>query len=256
MLYLKHQLSVVKVDYYIELTLIKKNKIMKIFKLTLNTLLILFFSASSYAQDWANLNRFQKENSELTIPKTGEYRIVFMGNSITENWLKIRPDFFTNKLYINRGISGQTTPQMLLRFRQDVINLKPTAVVILAGINDIAENTGPSSIEMIMDNIISMMELARANDIKVILCSVLPAYDFPWRKGLEPAGKVVKLNILLKAYANQHNLVYVDYFTSMANESNGLRKELGSDGIHPNITGYLIMEPLIENAIAKALVKN
>ncbi len=138
----------------------------------------ILFLESSYAQDWANLNRFQKENSELTIPKIGEYRIIFMGNSITESWLKIQPGFFTNKPYINRGISGQTTPQMLLRFRQDVINLKPTAVVILAGINDIAENTGPSSIEMNVDNIISMIELARANNIKVILCSVLPAYDF------------------------------------------------------------------------------
>ncbi len=228
---------------------------MKIFKLILNTLLILFFLEFSYAQDWANLNRFQKENSELTIPKTGEYRIVFMGNSITENWLKIRPSFFNNNSYVNRGISGQTTPQMLLRFRQDVINLKPTAVVILAGTNDIAENTGPRSIEMIVDNIISMTELAKANNIKVILCSVLPASDFPWRKGLEPAEQVIKLNTLLKAYANQHNLVYVDYFASMVNEYNGLKKELGTDGIHPNITGYLIMEPLIENAIAKALIK-
>lgn len=228
---------------------------MKIVKLILNILLIFFFLGSSYAQDWANLNRFQKENSELTISKSDEHRIVFMGNSITESWLKIRPNFFTNKSYVNRGISGQTTPQMLLRFRQDVINLRPTAVVILAGINDIAENTGPSSIEMIVDNIVSMVELARANNIKVILCSVLPAYDFPWRKGLEPAQKVVKLNALLKAYANQHNLVYVDYFTPMANESNGLKKELGSDGIHPNITGYLIMEPLIENAIEKTLIQ-
>ncbi|MCF6169281.1 SGNH/GDSL hydrolase family protein [Lutibacter sp.] len=228
---------------------------MKIFKLILNTLLILFFLESTYAQDWANLHQFQKENSELTIPKSDEHRIVFMGNSITESWLKIRPNFFTNKSYINRGISGQTTPQMLLRFRQDVINLKPTAVVILAGTNDIAENTGPRSIEMIVDNIISMTELAKANNIKVILCSVLPASDFPWRKGLEPAEKVIKLNTLLKAYANQHNLVYVDYFASMVNEYNGLKKELGTDGIHPNITGYLIMEPLIENAIAKALIK-
>ncbi|WP_456376866.1 SGNH/GDSL hydrolase family protein [Lutibacter sp.] len=228
---------------------------MKTVKSPLNILLIFLFLESSYAQDWANLNRFKKENSELTIPKSGEHRIVFMGNSITESWLKIRPDFFTNKPYINRGISGQTTPQMLLRFRQDVINLKPTAVVILAGINDIAENTGPASIEMIIGNIISMTELAEANNIKVILCSVLPAYDFPWRKGLEPAEKVVKLNTLLKTYANQHNLIYVDYFTPMANELNGLKKELGIDGVHPNLTGYLIMEPLIENAIAKTLIQ-
>ncbi len=228
---------------------------MKTLKLTLNILLIFFFFESSYAQDWANLNRFQKENSEMSIPKTGEHRIVFMGNSITEGWLKIRPEFFAINPYINRGIGGQTTPQMLLRFRQDVINLKPAAVVILAGVNDIAGNTGFSTIEMIVDNIVSMTELARANNIKVILCSVLPAYDFPWRKGLEPAEKVVKLNALLEAYANQHNLVYVDYFTSMADESNGLKKELGRDGIHPNKAGYLIMEPLIENAIAKTLIQ-
>ena len=228
---------------------------MKTLKWPLSILLIFLFFESSYAQDWAKLNRFQKENSELTIPKTGEQRIVFMGNSITEGWLKIRPEFFINKPYVNRGISGQTTPQMLLRFRQDVINLKPTAVVILAGINDIAGNTGPSTIEMIVDNIASMTELAHANNIKVILCSVLPAYDFPWKKGLEPAEKVVKLNALLKAYANDHNLIYVDYFTPMANEINGLKKELGKDGVHPNINGYLIMEPLIENAIAKSLLQ-
>jgi lysophospholipase L1-like esterase len=228
---------------------------MKTLKLTISILLTLLFFEFSYAQDWANLNRFQKENAELTISKPNEYRIVFMGNSITEDWLGIRPEFFANKPYINRGISGQTTPQMLLRFRQDVINLMPSAVVILAGINDIAGNTGPSTIELIAGNIISMAELAKANNIKVILCSVLPAYDFPWQQGLEPAEKVVKLNRLLKTYANKHNLVYVDYFTAMADESNGLKKELGSDGVHPNITGYLIMEPLVEKAIAKTLLQ-
>lgn len=210
---------------------------MKILKLTLNIFILLFCLECAYAQDWANLERFKKENSELSVPKTDETRIVFMGNSITEGWLRIRPEFFNNKPYINRGISGQTTPQMLVRFRQDVINLKPKAVVILAGINDIAGNTGPSTIEMIVDNITSMTELAKANNIKVIICSVLPAYDFPWRKGLEPAEKVVKLNELLKAYAEQQNLVYVDYFTAMTDENNGLKNELGSDGVHPNIAG-------------------
>ena len=207
----------------------------------------------SYAQDWANLNRFQKENDALSISKKQADRVVFMGNSITEGWLRIRPEFFSNNSYINRGISGQTTPQMLLRFRQDVIDLKPSAVVILAGINDIAGNTGPSTIEMIVNNIISMTELAKANDIKVILCSVLPAYDFPWRKGLEPAEKVVKLNNLLKTYAKQQNLEFVDYFAPMANKLNGLKDELGDDGVHPNLDGYLIMEPLVKEAIAKTL---
>lgn len=228
---------------------------MKTLKLTLSMLLIFFFLQSSYAQDWPNLNHFQQKNAELPIPKQNEQRVVFMGNSITEGWINNRPDFFTNKPYVNRGIGGQTTPQMLLRFRQDVINLKPNAVVILAGINDIAENTGPSTIQMIADNIISMAELSKANNIKVIFCSVLPAYDFPWRKGLEPAEKVIKLNALLKTYAKQHNIVYVDYFTAMADASNGLKKELGIDGIHPNIAGYLIMEPLVEDAISKTLTQ-
>jgi lysophospholipase L1-like esterase len=178
-----------------------------------------------------------------------------MGNSITESWSTIRPDFFANKPYINRGIGGQTTPQMLLRFRQDVINLKPSAVVILAGINDIAENTGPSTIEMIVNNIVSMAELAKVNNINVILCSVLPVYDFPWRQGLEPSIKVLKLNKQLKAYANKNELMYVDYFTPMVDECNGLKNEFGIDGVHPNITGYLVMEPLIENAIAKTIIQ-
>jgi len=177
-----------------------------------------------------------------------------MGNSITEGWLNIRPEFFAEKPYVNRGISGQTTPQMLLRFRQDVINLKPHAVVILAGINDIAGNTGPSTIDMIFNNIVSMSELAKANNITVIICSVLPAYNFPWRPELKPAEKVVALNALLKEYATKQKIVYVDYFTAMANDLNGLKKNLGSDGVHPNVAGYLVMEPLLEKAINR--IKN
>ena len=141
---------------------------MKTVKFSTLILFAMLFNTLSYAQDWANLKRFQQENSEL-IPKANEHRVVFMGNSITEGWLSIRPDFFVNKPYVNRGISGQTTPQMLLRFRQDVINLKPSIVVILAGINDIAQNTGPSTIEMSANNIISMVELAKANQINVII---------------------------------------------------------------------------------------
>ncbi len=219
-------------------------------------LLSAFTSGAVQAQDWANLKRFEKENIELEAPKKNEQRIVFMGNSITEGWKNIRPDFFANKPYINRGISGQTTPQMLLRFRQDVINLSPSVVVILAGINDIAGNTGPSTIEMISNNIISMAELAKSNNIKVVLCSVLPAYDFPWRPGLEPAEKVIKLNSILKSYAKKNNLVYVDYFSAMVNKSKGLKEDLGSDGIHPNAKGYKIMEPIIEKGIAFALNNN
>lgn len=220
-------------------------------KLTFSMLLIFSLLEISYAQDWPNLNRFQKENAELGLPKQGEKRVVFMGNSITEGWSKNRPKFFAGKPYVNRGISGQTTPQMLVRFRQDVIALQPSVVVILAGINDIAGNTGPSTIEMIADNIYSMAEIAKANHIKVVLCSVLPAYDFPWRPGLEPAPKVVRLNALIKAYAEKNKLEYVDYFTATADQRNGLRADLGEDGVHPNAKGYAIMEPLVEAAIAK-----
>ena len=211
----------------------------------------MLFTTLSFGQDWANLKRFQQENSELMLSKAHEHRVVFMGNSITEGWLSIRPEFFKNKPYVNRGISGQTTPQMLLRFRQDVINLKPSTVVLLAGINDIAENTGPSTIEMIANNIISMAELAKANQIKVIICSVLPANNFPWRKGIKPAEKVRKLNVILQLYSYKNKLAYVDYYSAMVNDSYGLKKELGEDGIHPNKNGYLIMEPILEKAIKK-----
>ena len=211
----------------------------------------MLFTTLSYGQDWANLKRFQQENSELMLAKAHEHRVVFMGNSITEGWLSIRPEFFKNKPYVNRGISGQTTPQMLVRFRQDVIHLKPSTVVLLAGINDIAENTGPSTIEMIANNIVSMAELAKANHINVIICSVLPANKFPWREGLKPAEKVIKLNALLQSYSKKHKLAYVDYYSAMVNDSHGLKKELGEDGIHPNKNGYLIMEPILEKAIKK-----
>ena len=222
---------------------------MKTVKFSTLILFVMLFNKISYAQDWANLKRFQQENSELLLPKANEHRVVFMGNSITEGWLSIRPEFFKNKPYVNRGISGQTTPQMLLRFRQDVIHLKPSTVVLLAGINDIAENTGPSTIEMIANNIISMAELAKANQIKVIICSVLPANNFPWRKGIKPAEKVRKLNVILQLYSYKNKLAYVDYYSAMVNDSHGLKKELGEDGIHPNKKGYLIMEPILEKAI-------
>ncbi len=222
---------------------------MKTVKFSTLILFVMLFNKISYAQDWANLKRFQQENSELLLPKANEHRVIFMGNSITEGWLSIRPEFFKNKPYVNRGISGQTTPQMLLRFRQDVIHLKPSTVVLLAGINDIAENTGPSTIEMIANNIISMAELAKANQIKVIICSVLPANNFPWRKGIKPAEKVRKLNVILQLYSYKNKLAYVDYYSAMVNDSHGLKKELGEDGIHPNKKGYLIMEPILEKAI-------
>jgi lysophospholipase L1-like esterase len=142
---------------------------------------------------------------------------------------------------------------MLVRFRPDVINLKPALVIILAGTNDIAGNTGPSTLEMIMDNLISMTELAKANKIKVVLSSVLPAFDYPWKPGLEPAPKIVKLNEMIKKYADTNGIVYLDYFSAMVDDRNGLKKELSVDGVHPNMAGYKIMEPLAEAAIKKAL---
>jgi len=206
-----------------------------------------------FHNDWANLARFRDENTKIGLPATGEKRIVFMGNSITEGWSRTDSGFFAGKPYVNRGISGQTTPQMLIRFRPDAINLKPAVIVILAGINDIAGNTGPSTLEMIEDNLASMADLAKVNHIPLILSSVLPAFDFPWRPGMQPAEKVVKLNVWIKKYAENNGCIYLDYFTPMADKRNGLKEELTFDGVHPNLAGYKVMEPLVESAIKKAL---
>jgi lysophospholipase L1-like esterase len=226
---------------------------MKTTKLILVMLLASFLSETTFSQDWANLQRYKDENSKLAPPSAGEKRVVFMGNSITEGWGNLSPAFFKGKPYLNRGISGQTTPQMLIRFRPDVINLKPAVVVILAGTNDIAGNTGPSTLEMIADNIYSMAELAKANGIKVVISSVVPAFDYPWKPGLEPAEKIVALNEMLKAYALKNGMVYLDYFSAMADSRHGLKAELTFDGVHPNEAGYKVMEPLAEKAIGIAL---
>ncbi len=207
------------------------------------------------SQDWANLRRYEEENKALGLPGRGEKRVIFMGNSITEGWVKLDPDFFKGRPYIGRGISGQTTPQMLVRFRQDVIALKPAAVLILAGTNDIAGNTGVITLEAIMGNIASMAELARANKIEVVLSSVLPAFDYPWKPGLQPAEKIFELNSMIKHYAEVNRMVYLDYFSAMADERKGLKSNLGDDGVHPNLAGYKIMEPLAERAIVAALKK-
>ena len=216
---------------------------------------LLFICIFAQAQDWPNLARFSTANSELKAPAKGENRVIFMGNSITIGWIEKHPDFFRDKPYINRGISGQTTPQMLVRFRADVIHLQPKVVVILAGTNDIAGNTGPSTLEMIEDNIASMAELANANGIKVILSSVLPAFDYPWKPGLQPAEKIVALNTWIQKYCTEKGFIYVDYFNAMADERHGLKAELTYDGVHPNLAGYQVMEPLVEKAIQKALSK-
>lgn len=229
---------------------------MKIMKLTLLMLLgTILLAEVAQAQDWANLERYKNENAALPSPAKGEKRVVFMGNSITEGWGNLNPDFFKGKPYVNRGISGQTTPQMLIRFRPDVINLKPAVVVILAGTNDIAGNTGPSTLENIAGNIFSMAELAKANGIKVVISSVIPAFDYPWKPGLEPAEKIVALNKILKTYALKNGIVYLDYFSAMADSRHGLQAELTYDGVHPNEAGYKVMGPLAEKAIASALGK-
>lgn len=206
------------------------------------------------AQDWPNLKRFKQANDSIMIHSKEDSKVVFMGNSITEGWLNRKLDFFHNPAFINRGISGQTTPQMLLRFRQDVIDLQPKAVVILAGINDIAENTGHISIEEIFGNIKSMSELALANNIKVVLCSVLPAKEFPWRMHIDPKPKVEALNKLLKAYSKEHdNIIYVNYYDVLKTEENGLPANLTTDEVHLSLEGYRTLEPMVLKGIEKAL---
>lgn len=207
-------------------------------------------------QDWPNLAQFQEANSALEAPADDEDRVVFMGNSITIGWINSRPEFFEGKPWVNRGIGGQTTPQMLIRFRQDVIDLKPKVVVILAGTNDIAGNTGPSTLDMIMDNIKGMAEMAHTNNIKVILSTTLPAYDYPWKPGLEPAPKIIALNKMIRTYCDDMGHIYLDYFSAMADERDGLPKKYANDEVHPTKEGYAVMEPLVENAIAKALTQH
>ena len=223
-------------------------------KLVIYYLLLFIFismSETSFAQDWANLAKYETQNNQLPPKQSGEKRIVLMGDSITEFWSQFQPEFFTNTSYINRGISGQTTPQMLIRFRPDVLNLHPDVVVILAGVNDIAGNTGPTTNDTIFGNIISMVELAKANAIKVILCSVLPANNFYWRPNEKAAETIIQLNQLIQSYAKEHDIPYVDYHSAMADAKNGLPKEFSEDSVHPNLKGYQTMQPLLEKAVQK-----
>jgi len=207
----------------------------------------------STLRDWPNLAKYQEENARLGAPAGREARVVFLGDSITELWPLSKS--FPGKPYVNRGISGQTTPQILLRFRQDVIALRPKVVVILAGTNDIAENTGPITLAGIEDNLASMVDLAKRNGIRVVLASLLPASQYPWRPDLAPVGKIRALNDWIKGYAETEGLVFLDYFSVMANEKRGLKAELSEDGVHPNQAGYAAMAPLAERAIAAALGK-
>lgn len=206
-------------------------------------------SAQTEKGDWAQFGRYADANKRVTTPA----KVVFLGNSITDGWWPKDSTFFIDNNFLDRGISGQTTSEMLVRFRQDVINLKPKAVVILAGINDIAHNNGVISLENVFGNIVSMAELARYNKITPIICSVLPAYDFPWRRGMNPAPKVIELNKMLKAYADKEGLTYVDYHSAMKDERDGLPKNLAGDEVHPTLEGYKIMEKIVLEAIHKTI---
>ncbi|OIQ38589.1 MAG: acylhydrolase [Bacteroidetes bacterium MedPE-SWsnd-G1] len=233
-----------------------KSKSLKIYKklLYLGVFLVYIVGMENLnAQDWANLESFKEANTPFLNGDEDDPEVVFMGNSITIGWYNTNPDFFNTNNYVNRGIGGQTTPQMLVRFRPDVIDLKPKVVVILAGTNDIAGNTGPSTIKMIADNIFSMCEIAEANNIKVVISSVLPVYDYPWKPGLEPAQKIIDLNLLLKEYAAKNGHEYLDYFSSMVDERNGLITEYGYDGVHPNDEGYKVMTELVQKSLKKVI---
>ena len=200
------------------------------------------------AQDWPQLSYYQEANKALeTSGNTVE--AVFFGDSITEGWPQFNPSFFDSNNFVGRGIGGQTTPQLLLRFRQDVLDLRPKKVILLAGINDIAENTGPISLEAIMENIKGMTEMALANEVEMVLCAVLPANSFPWRPSIIPTNKVIALNQMIMTYALEKNLIYVDYYTPMVNEELGLKSTLGYDTVHPNKTGYSLMEEVLFKSI-------
>lgn len=210
--------------------------------------------AGASAQDWAGLGRYRAENASLPAVEPGEGRVVFYGDSITEGWIAAAPAFFRGRPWLDRGIAGQTTAQMLLRFQQDVVALRPRVVVILAGTNDIAENAGPFAPDATLANLASMTELARANGIGVVLASVPPALDFPWRAGLEPAAKIVALNARIRALANGAGAVLFDDHPALADERGGMRRDLADDGVHPNAAGYAVMAPLAEAAVRSALL--
>ena len=209
--------------------------------------------------DYADFHRYEEANKALGLPSADEKRVVFMGNSITEAWVNYSPNFFSDNNYIGRGISGQVTHQMLIRFRADVIALKPKLVVILAGTNDIAQNSGPVSIEEVADNIKSMAEMALQNNIEVIICSVLPAKDYPWKPGMNPLNKIPQLNSMIKEYAIANDLSYVDFFEVMDNGKGGMKvpeHTTENDLVHPNKAGYIVMEALIHGAIQAVLKSN
>ncbi|QQV02924.1 MULTISPECIES: SGNH/GDSL hydrolase family protein [Chryseobacterium] len=210
----------------------------------------MMFSAILSGQDFANYAKYEKQNQEILAKKIVP-NSVLMGDSITEGWFSADPSFFKKNNFVGRGIGGQVTSQMLLRFREDVINLRPKRVIILAGTNDIAENQGPISLDKVFGNIVSMVELAKANNIKVVLCSVLPAYNFGWKKDMLPAQKVISLNKMIEDYAKKHNIPYVDYHSEMKDSRNGLDAMYTEDEIHPTAKGYEKMETILMRKLNK-----
>ena len=205
-------------------------------------------------QDWPNLKRYKDENLSLGYPQENEKRVVFMGDSITEEWSRLYPNYFKERSYINRGIGGQTTPQMLIRFKQDVVDLRPALVVILAGTNDIAGNTGPANVKMITDNIFSMATIATAHEIQVVLSSVLPVYIYEWSPEIiDPPSTIDAVNERLKKHAASNGLEYLDYFSEMVDDRKGLKKEYTPDGVHPNEKGYELMSTIAEKKLKSIL---
>ena len=204
-------------------------------------------------QDWANLGYYEQQNKQLTKPSENGKRIVFIGDSITEEWGHLYPEFFSNNLYINRGIGGQTTPQILIRFKPDAIDLYPDVINIFAGTNDIAGNTGLSTVKMITDNIFTMAEVAIMKNIKVIISSILPVKNYPWSEDITDApSKINSINEIIKEYVNKNNLYYIDYFSHMVDENEGLKSKYTYDGVHPNKTGYKLMSGVAEKEILQA----
>ena len=202
--------------------------------------------------DWANLGYYWEKNEQLGQVSKNNGRILFMGDSITEEWGRLYPDFFQSNGYINRGIGGQTTPQMLLRFKQDVINLNPAIVCILAGTNDIAGNTGPSNLDMITNNIFSMAELSMSHNIKVVLSSILPVDKYPWADHVKKVPEMIlKINQHLKSFSQKHSMIYIDYYSFTVGENRGLKKKYTTDGVHLNKKGYEVMSELVQDVLRK-----
>ena len=207
-------------------------------------------SQSADEQDWASLARYRDANR--TLARTDPRRVVFIGDSITEGWAG-QPFIRDNPHFVGRGITGQTAPQMLVRFQSDVVALRPAVVHIMAGTNDIARNTGTETESEMFGYIVSMVQLAHANRIQVIIASVPPATDFPWREGLDPAPKIRALNARLRAYAAGHGFIYADYWSVLASASGSMNPRYSGDGVHPNTQGYEVMRPLAKAAIAEAM---